>query len=149
MLLKKYLFLLITFLFIGASHTQDVATFKVVNYEINGENIDHLAESDNIAVSFYACSEEILCFTIESRNQKTQSYGKVIGLTKQVLEETDSTYKSYELKFNWKFVNSYDDKRGDAVVSFTKIYMGEIATFHAVIVVLSTNEKLTFKGYLE
>lgn len=124
-------------------------TYKVTNYEIDGENYDNLAINRDVALSFYMCDDNTLCFTNQWRNNNSQSYGGVYSLKKREIAETKTTYAATEFKFTWKFFNTYDSKSGDAAVTITNIYIGNTVKFTAEIVVLETNSVLVLKGYLE
>jgi len=124
-------------------------TFKVTNFEINGENYDNLALEGDVALSFYMCDKETLCFANHWRNSNSQSYGGIFGLKKREIAETETSYGAEEFKFTWKFYNTYDNINGEAVVTFTKIYIGNNVKFRAEMLVLNTNEILIFKGYME
>lgn len=149
--MKKYLLLIILIVTsIGFVNAQDIdVTYKVTNYEINGENLDNLALNADVSLSFYMCSNGSLCFTNHWRKNNTQSYGGVYSLKKREISETNTTYSATEFKFTWRFYNSYNSDRGSAAVTLTNIYIGNTVKFIAEIIVLETNEVLTFKGYLE
>lgn len=140
-------FALITMSLVNGQN-EDV-TFKVTNFEINGGNYDNLALEGDVALSFYMCDTETLCFANHWRKNDSQSYGGVYGLEKREFAETATMYGAEEYKFTWKFYNTYDNISGEAVVTFTKIYIGNNVKFAAEILVLNTNEILKLKGYLE
>lgn len=138
---------IMTFSFINAQSTD--VTYKVTNYLINGVNYDNLALQADVSLSFYMCDNNTLCFTNNWRNNNSQSYGGVYSFNSRDIPETSDSYGSKEFKFTWNFFNTYDSKRGQAHVTISNIYIGNTVKFVAEIVVLDTNEVLTFKGYLE
>ena len=132
-----------------ASSQSSTVTYKVTNYTINGVNYDNLALENDVALTFYICDNNSLCFANHWRNADSQSYGGVYSLKSKDIEKTETTYAIREIKFTWKFYNTYDSERGEAAVSITNIYIGSTVKFTAEIIVLDTNEVLEFKGYLE
>lgn len=131
------------------SQQKNIATYKVTNYQINGENYDGWALKNDIALSFYICDSETLCFANFWRKSDSQSYGEVYAINKREIPETAKTYGATEIKFTWYFFNSYDDDRGEAAVTFIRIYINNTVKFHAEIVVMKTNEVLILDGYQE
>ncbi|MBN2890697.1 MAG: hypothetical protein JXL97_02415 [Bacteroidales bacterium] len=123
-------------------------TLKVTNYEFNGENFDHVAINEDVALSFYNCGED-LCFCNKFRNSGSQSYGKVSALKYEEIPTTNEKYKKQKIKFTWSFENTYDDIEGQAVVTITNIQIGNTVKFVAEIVVLDTEDILLLTGYLE
>lgn|SRR5690554_1389360 len=124
-------------------------TYKVTNYSINGENYDYLALNENVSLVFYYGDNEELCFANYWRNTNSQSYGQVYALKVSDSPETRDEYATTQLKFTWYYFNTYDSKSGQAAVTITNIFIGNTIKFVGEIVVLSTNEILTFQGYLE
>jgi hypothetical protein len=139
--------LLISFKCVCAQET--LVTYKVTNFEINGETHDNVALENDIALSFYMCDADTLCFANHWRNSNTHSYGKVYSAKFREIPETDETYRVDEIKFTWYFYNSYDNNQGEAAVSFMLIFIGNTVKFHAEILVLKTNDLLVFRGYQE
>jgi hypothetical protein len=126
-----------------------VATFKVTNYEINGENFDELALEYDVALSFYMCDSETPCFANQWRKKGTQSYGGVYALKKQEIPETEENYRVEVIKFTWKYFNTYDSDRGEAAVTLIRIFVKNTIRFKAEILLLKTNEVLVMEGYQE
>jgi hypothetical protein len=148
--MKRFIFIISTFLFISSTFAQQTdVTFKVTNYSVNGVNYDDLALDGDVALSFYMCDDNTLCFANIWRNADSQSYGGVYALKEREIPETNSTHPATEYKFTWNFFNTYDSNRGKAAVTFTNIYIGNTVKFNAEIVVMETNEILSFQGYLE
>lgn len=148
--MKRLIFSILTLLTISSVFGQSTeVTYKVTNYSINGENYDNLALAGDVSLSFYMCDDNTLCFTNHWRNNNSQSYGGVYALQTKEIPETTTTHAAIESKFTWNFFNTYDSNRGTAAVTFTQILVGNTIKFTAEIVVIETNEILSFKGYLE
>ena len=129
---------------------QDIdLTYKVTNYEINGENYDQLALKGDVALSFYKCTNGSLCFANQWRAFDSQSYGGVHSFMKREIPETKTTYPGVEIKFTWEYFNTYDSDRGTAAVTITHFLVSETWKFKAEIVLMETNDVLKFKGFLE
>lgn len=146
--LTIFIFILLSFGSI-VGQTNENLTYKVTNYSINNQNFDALALDGDVALSFYMCDNNTLCFANQWRNSNSQSYGGVYALQKKEIPETTTTHAAIESKFTWNFFNTYDSNRGTAAVTFTQILVGNTIKFTAEIVVIETNEILSFKGYLE
>jgi hypothetical protein len=148
--MKRIFLSILALLTINLANGQDeVVTYKVTNYELNGVNYDDLALSSDVAVSFYMCNDETLCFANQWRNNDSQSYGGVYALKKTNIPETSTTYEADEFKFTWKFLNTYDNVAGEAAVTFTIVYIVSTVKFKAEILVLKTNDFLVLEGYME
>jgi hypothetical protein len=149
--IMKKLYLAIICVFVsGLIYGQDPqVTYKVTNYSLNGENYDFVALEGDVALSFYYCDENTICFANHWRGTGSQSYGPVYALKHREFSETRDTYKAVEIKFTWQYFNTYDSKTGQAAVTITNIYIGNTIKFTADIVVLDTNEVIELKGYLE
>ena len=148
--MKKILLSILALLTISLANGQNaVVTYKVTNYELNGANYDDLAMEGDVAVSFYMCDDETLCFANQWRNSDSQSYGGVYALKKTNIPETSTTYEAEEFKFTWKFLNTYDNDRGEAAVTFIIIFIGNTVKFRAEILVLKNNEIIVLEGYME
>lgn len=148
--MKRILLSFFAILIVSLAYAQDYnATFKVTNYEINGVNCDSLALNGDVALTFYMCDKNTFCFAIHWRNNNTQSYGRVYALKKKDIPETSTTYSAEEFKFAWQVFNTYDNKKGEAAVTFTRIRINNTVKFTAEVLVLNSNENLIFQGYLE
>jgi len=137
----------ISFQIVFAQET--VVTYKVTNFEINGRNYDNEALENDIALSFYICDADTLCFANHWRNSDSRSYGVVYSPKLKEIPETSETFRADEIKFTWYYFNDYDRKHGEAAVTFTIIFIGNSVKFHAEILVLKTNELLIMEGYQE
>lgn len=124
-------------------------TYKVTDYFLNGEDFDFIALENDVALTFYHCDKNTICFANHWRKSDSQSYGPIYAVKHREFPETKDTYKTVETKFTWQYSNTYDNKSGKAAVTFTNIYVGNTLKFTAEIVVLDTNEVITLKGYLE
>lgn len=148
--MKRTLLSLIALITISFTQAQEkTVVYKVTNYEIDGNNYDNLALNGDVALAFYMCDKEKLCFANYWRDRDSQSYGGVYGLKVTDIPETETTYGAEEFRFTWKFRNTYDNVTGEAAVTFTKIYISNTVKFTAEILVLNTNSVLKMKGYME
>lgn len=148
--MKRLIFSILVLIYIGSVVGQSTdVSYKVTNYSVNGENYDDLALMEDVSLVFYIDDDQSPCFANIWRASESQSYGRVYALKKVEYEETDSTYAMNEIKFTWKYINSYDDKRGNAAVTIQNIYIGNSVLFNAEIVVMDNLEVLNLRGYLE
>lgn len=149
-IMKKLIMLSILISFFQLAECQEnSATYKVTNYTLNGVNYDDLALENDVSLTFYTCENNSLCFANHWRKKESQSYGGVFAIKTKDYPETENSYARKELKFTWKYFNTYDSKRGEAAVTITNIYIGSTIKFVAEIIVLDTNEVIELKGYLE
>lgn len=148
--MKRIYLLFLGILLLNVLYGQNTRiTYKVTNYALNNENYDYLALENDIALSFYYCTENTLCFANNWRGSNSQSYGQVYAFKTTEYPETKDTFRVVEFKFTWHYFNTYDDKTGRATVTINNIYIGNTIKFTAEIIVLDTNEIISLKGYLE
>lgn len=148
--MKRIILSILVLFYIGSVVAQSTdVSYKVTNYSINGENYDDVALMEDVSLVFYLDDDQAPSFANIWRASDSQSYGRVYALKKVNYEETDSTYAMNEIKFTWKFINSYDEKRGNAAVTIQNIYIGNSVLFNAEIIVMDNLEVLSLRGYLE
>lgn len=148
--MKRFYLILMGISILSISYGQDThVTYKVTNYELNGENFDNIALQDDVSLTFYFCNDNSLCFANHWRNSNSQSYGGVYAFQFKEFHETNEQYQRTQFKFTWHYFNSYDNDSGQAAVTINNIYIGNTVKFVAEIVVLNTNDIISLKGYLE
>lgn len=148
--MKQAIICLLLLVNIGTLAGQPIeARFKVTNCSLNGQNFDHLALANDISLAFYICDNGTQCFANHWRNTNSQSYGGVYSLKEKHFPETETTYKAIELKFTWRFFNTYDSVNGYAAVTITNIIIGTTNKIIAEIINLKTNDVLELRGYME
>lgn len=128
---------------------QDQVYFKVTVFNVNGTDLNSLAIESDIALSFYSDSENNLMFANIHRAKNSQSYGRIYSVKEKKREETEEEYGFNEIKFTWKFFNTYDSDQGTAAVTFTRVFIGNSVKFYCEIINLDTNEILKMEGYQE
>ena len=149
--MKKIILLIIiitTFINCQEKEQGQRVDYKVSNYEVNGVNNDSLTSQDNILLSFYR-SNDTLYFKNQWEKSNSKSYGEVLSITKRNIRETLEQPRKEEYEFIWSFINSFDNKKGDAKVTFTEIFYDSIVKFSAKIKVLNSDQSFVLNGYLD
>ena len=124
-------------------------TFKVTKAIYNGTDRGSEPLQNDCAMHFYVTDDGEFSFSNHWRVQDSQSYGVIYGMKKTDTQETDNSYASTEYKFTWNYFNTYDDKTGSAMITFTIIYVEDVIKFTCKMLVLDTNEIFEYKGFLE
>lgn len=124
-------------------------TFKVTNAKYNGVDRGSEPLTNDCAMHFYVNNDGEFSFSNHWRVQDSQSYGVIYGMKKTDTQETENSYASTEYKFTWNYFNTYDDKTGSAMITFTIIYIDDVIKFTCKMLVLDTNDIYEYKGFLE
>lgn len=124
-------------------------TFKVTNAKYNGVDRGSEPLTNDCAMHFYVNNDGEFSFSNHWRAQDSQSYGVIYGMKKTDTQETENSYASTEYKFTWNYFNTYDDKTGSAMITFTIIYIDDVIKFTCKMLVLDTNDIYEYKGFLE
>lgn len=124
-------------------------TFKITNAKYNGVDQGSEPLTNDCAMHFYLNNDGEFSFSNHWRVQDSQSYGIIYGMKKTDRQETENSYASTEYKFTWNYFNTYDDKTGSAMITFTIIYIDDVIKFTCKMLVLDTNDIYEYKGFLE
>ncbi len=79
---------------------------------------------------------------------QSQSYGRIYNLDLSQTPETEESYKTSTLNFNWSYQNSYDEKSGTAKVKISNVFKPAGITF-SITIVAEDLEILKYKGYVD
>lgn len=131
------------------ANAQEFLSYKVTGYSINGKNLDSLAEAVDVALVFYECDTNTLCFANYWRKNDSYSYGPVMQMKRNKTPETDTTYRMEELQFTWGFFNTYDSISGESDVTLTSIFNGNKVKFFAEVLVKEPKSVIKLEGYME
>lgn len=124
-------------------------TFKITKAIYNGTDRGSEPLQNDCAMHFYVNDDGELSFSNHWRVQDSQSYGIIYGMKKTENPATETSYASTEYKFTWNYFNTYDDKTGSAMITFTIIYIDDVIKFTCKMLVLDTNDIYEYKGFLE
>lgn len=147
-----YLIAMVVFLpqLIFADDKQEVlAKFVITDATQNGHDITQIYLENRAYLIFYTSGDDkSLCMANFWTKSDSQSYGGVYSMESKTIEETDKQYKADIFRFNWRYINTYDEKRGTAQVEVTKIYKPQGIAF--IIKIIPENlDILIYKGYME
>lgn len=124
-------------------------TFKVTKAIYNGTDRGSEPLTNDHAMHFYINNDGEFSFSNHWRKQDSQSYGVIYGMKKTDKQAIENSYASTEYKFTWNYFNTYDDKTGSALITFTIIYLDDVIKFTSKMLVLDTNDIYEYKGFLE
>lgn len=124
-------------------------TFKVTSAKYNAEDRGNEPLVNDQAIHFYVNNDGEFSFSNHWRVQDSQSYGPIYGMKKIDNPASDGYYATTEYKFTWNYHNTYDDKTGSAMMTFTLIYIDDVIKFTCKMLVLDTNDIFEYKGFFE
>lgn len=149
---KCYLIAIVVLLpqFIFADEKQEMlAKFVITDATQNGQDLTPAYLEDGAYIVFYTSGDDKSLYMANFwPKSKTQSYGAVYSMESKNFEETEKQYKADIFIFNWRYINTYDQKKGTAKVEVTKIYKPQGVAF--IIKIIPENlDILIYKGYME
>jgi hypothetical protein len=147
----KHLLLIACFFSFGIVNAQQktLAKFIVTDASINGLDNTPTALEQGQYIVFYTSDNDGLIYMSNYWPQNnSQSYGPMYSTKTKNYDETYETYKADIFNFNWRYINSYDSKKGTAFVSLTKIYNPQGVAFQ-IKIVPENLDVLIYKGYME
>jgi len=128
---------------------EEVAKFVITDASINGVDQTALYLEAGAYLVFYTSGDDN---TLNMANvwpkSDSQSYGSTFSMESKSYDETSDQYEVDIIRFNWRYVNTYDTKRGTAKVEVTKIYKPQGIAF--IIKIIPENlDILIYKGYMD
>ncbi len=137
--------------FLGhATETQKmIAKFIITDASQNGVDITPTYLENGAYFVFYSIENDNSLYMANFfPKADTQSNGAVYSFENSTLEETADQYKVDIFNFNWRYINTYDSKKGTAKVQVSKIYKPQGIGF--VIKIIPENlDILIYKGYMD
>ncbi len=79
---------------------------------------------------------------------ESQSFGRIYNLDTSKTPETEESFKTSTLNFNWSYQNSYDNKNGTAKVKILNVFKPAGITF-TITIVAEDLEIFKYKGYVD
>ena len=128
---------------------EEVAKFVITDASSNGvDQTPQYLEAGAYLVFYTTGDDKSLYMANFWPKSDSQSYGAVYSMESKNYEETDKQYEADIFRFNWRYINTYDQKRGTAKVEVTKIYKPQGIAF--IIKIIPENlDILIYKGYME
>ncbi|MBS0647537.1 MAG: hypothetical protein JSR97_13250 [Verrucomicrobia bacterium] len=126
-----------------------LAKFIITDATINNEDVTETYLDAGGYIAFYISEGGNFCMTnIMSNRYNSQSYGLLYSAQTKSLNETYKNYKADFFYYKWRYINTYDSKKGTATVKLIKVYKPQGVTFVCTIIPENL-DVLVYKGYME
>ncbi len=125
---------------------QELVRFVVLDANFNGVDYTDWALNNSNYFIFFLNEYNKLCFSNVTDGE--QSYGLTSNIKHQEIEATETTYAADHYTFRWGYSNTYDKKKGSALVELIKIYKEQAVAFE-IKMVTENMDVLIYKGYME
>ena len=149
----KKIILLITLtlnaiLFAQNNKQETLSKFIITDASDNGNDITETILEQNGYLVFYTDAEKNLFMANVWEKNDTQSFGRLYNTEHKKLKETYESFEADIFYFRWRYINSYDTKKGTATVELIKIYKPQGVTFK-IKIVPENLDVLVYKGFME
>jgi hypothetical protein len=127
-----------------------VAEFKISDASENGADITPTILDQRAKLVIYkdVQNNNALCLSNFWQKNNTQSYGPIYGMETKHIPEDDKNYEADIFFFQWRYINTYDTKKGTAKVELLKIYKPQGIYFELKIIPENL-DILIYKGFME
>lgn len=149
--MTKYIIALLLSIATSFSYGQQktIAKFIITDATINKVDVTETYLEAGGYIAFYTTGDGNLYMTnIMSKRYNSQSYGRMYSAQTKNLNETYETYKADIFYFRWRYINTYDTKKGTATVKLIKVYKPQGVTFVCTIIPEDL-DVCVYKGYME
>lgn len=141
-------FIVISFLTFGQPNKQKtLSTFIISDAILNGTDNTETYLFEEAYTVFYTEGSN-LCMANVWNKSKTQSYGRLYATKHKKLKASYESYEADIYFFKWRYINSYDSKKGTADIEFIKIYKPQGVTFK-ITIIPENLDMMVFRGYME
>lgn len=132
-----------------AQRQETLAKFIITDATMNGVDVTPTLLSNKAYTVFYTSDNDGLIYMANVwPKSNSQSYGPMYSIENQKKRETYETYEADIFYFNWRYINTYDNKKGTAKVQVIKIYKPQGVAF--TVKIIPENLDITvYKGYME
>lgn len=149
----KKIILLITLtlnaiLFAQNNKQETLSKFIITDASDNGNDITETILEQNGYLVFYTDAEKNLFMANVWEKNDTQSFGRLYNTEHKKLKETYENFEADIFYFRWRYINTYDTKKGTATVELIKIYKPQGITFK-ITIIPENLDVLVYKGYME
>ena len=135
-------------LFAQNNKQETLSKFIITDASDNGNDITETILEQNAYLVFYTDVEEKLFMANVWEKNNTQSFGRLYNTEHKKLKETYESFEADIFYFRWRYINSYDTKKGTATVELIKIYKPQGVTFK-IKIIPENLDILVYKGYME
>ena len=148
--LTLILLLSVTFINVSFGQRQEtLAKFIITDATTNGVDETPTLLANKAYTVFYTSDKDGLIYMANVwPKSKSQSYGPMYSVESQKKSETYETYEADIFYFNWRYINTYDSKKGTAKVQVIKIYKPQGVAF-TVKIIPENLDIIVYKGYME
>jgi len=143
------LFFLFSSTFSFGQEQTTIAKFIITDGSSNGVDMTPTLLEQGAYTVFYTSGNDGLIYMANYWPKAgSQSYGPMYSSKTASYNETYETYKADFFYFNWRYINTYDTKKGTASVQLIKIYKPQGVAF--ILKVIPENlDFIVYKGYME
>jgi hypothetical protein len=128
---------------------ETLAKFIITDATKNGVDQTPTLLANKAYTVFYKSDNDGLIYMANVwPKSNSQSYGPMYSVENQRKRETYETYEADIFYFNWRYINTYDSKKGTAKVQVIKIYKPQGVAF-TVKVIPENLDIIVYKGYME
>ena len=135
-------------LFAQNNNQVTLSKFIITDASKNGNDITETILEQNAYLVFYTDAEKNLFMANIWEKNDTQSFGRLYNTEHKKLKETYESFEADIFYFRWRYINSYDTKKGTATVELIKIYKPQGVTFK-ITIIPENLDVLVYKGYME
>lgn len=134
---------------VAQDNTQEtLAKFIISDASLNSyDTTETYLEAGGYLV-FYTLSDGNLCMANVMSKKGTQSFGRLYDAEHNKIKETEENYEADIFYYKWRYINSYDSKKGTATVELVKIYKPQGVTF-TIKIIPENLDVLIYKGFME
>ncbi len=126
-----------------------LAKFIITDATVNKVDVTETYLEAGGNIIFYTTGDDNLYMTnIMSNRKNSQSYGRMYSAQTKNLNESYENYKADIFYYKWRYINTYDTKKGTASVKLIKIFKPQGVTFVCTIIPENL-DVIVYKGYME
>lgn len=141
--------LIINAITFAQTNKQEVLSkFIITDATTNGNDITETILDQRAYLVFYTNNDNNLYMANVWQKNNSQSFGRLYNTEHKKLKETYENFEADIFYFKWRYINSYDTKKGTATVELIKIYKPQGVTFK-ITIIPENLDVLVYKGYME
>lgn len=144
-----FIMLMLNTALVAQDNTQEtLVKFIISDASLNGyDTTETYLEAGGYLV-FYTLSDGNLYMANVMSKKGTQSFGRLYDAEHNKIKETEENYEADIFYYKWRYINSYDSKKGTATVELVKIYKPQGVTF-TIKIIPENLDVLIYKGFME